>query len=64
MSGHNFYNILYFLSEDLFRYSYSVDPGEMHHYAAFHLGLHCLEKYSVKGFSNTKGHKALYLTSL
>ena len=23
----------------------SVDPDEMQHYAAFHLGLHCLPKY-------------------
>ena len=27
----------------------------MQHYAAFHLGLHCLQKYSFKGFPNTKG---------
>ena len=25
----------------------SVDPDEMQHYAAFHLGLHCLQKYSL-----------------
>ena len=25
------------------------------HYAAFHLGLHCLQKYSFRGFPNTKG---------
>ena len=24
----------------------SVDPDEMTHYAAFHLGLHCFQKYS------------------
>ena len=42
------------LSEDLF-YLYSVDPDEMQHYAAFHLGLHCLQKYSFRGFPNTKG---------
>ena len=23
----------------------SENPGEMQHYAAFHLGLHCLQKY-------------------
>ena len=27
----------------------SVDPNEMQHYAAFHLGLHCLPKYSFRG---------------
>ena len=32
-----------------------VDPDEMQHYAAFHLDLHCLQKYSFKGFTNTKG---------
>ena len=32
-------------------------PGldEMLHYAAFHLGLHCLYKFSFRGFPNTKG---------
>ena len=28
----------------------SVEPGEMQHYAAFHLGLHCLPKYLLRGF--------------
>ena len=28
---------------------------KMWHYAAFHLGLHCLQKYSFRGFPNTKG---------
>ena len=28
----------------------------MQHYAAFHLGLHCLQKYSFRGFRNTKGY--------
>ena len=28
----------------------------MQHQAAFHLGLHCLQKYSFRGFSNTKGY--------
>ena len=30
------------LSEDLFTFTNDVDPDEMQHYAAFHLGLHCL----------------------
>ena len=29
----------------------SVDPD----YAAFHLGLHCLQNNSFRGFQNTKG---------
>ena len=39
MSGYNYQNILYFLCEDLFfTLTNSVDPDEMQHYAAFHLG--------------------------
>ena len=41
------------LPEDLF-YLYSVDPDEMQLYAAFHLDLHCLQKYSFRGFMNAK----------
>ena len=37
----------------------SVDPDEMQHYAAFHLGLHCLPKYPLRGFLNTKGKKQI-----
>ena len=29
---------------------FNVDPDEMQHYAAFHLGLHCLHKYPSRGF--------------
>ena len=32
----------------------SADPDEMQHYAAFHLGLHCLPNYLFGGFQNTK----------
>ena len=46
------YRIL--LSEDLFSFIDSVDPDEMQHCAAFHLGLHCLQKYSFRGFSNIR----------
>ena len=28
----------------------SGDPDEMLHYAAFHLGLYCLQKYAYTGF--------------
>ena len=42
------------LSEELFDL-YSVDSDEMQHNAAFHLGIHCLQKCSFKGFPNTKG---------
>ena len=43
------------LSEDLFTITNSVDPDEMQHYAAFHLGVHCLHKCPFRGFLNTKG---------
>ena len=32
----------------------SVVSDEMQNYAAFHLGLHSLQKYSFRGFLNTK----------
>ena len=41
------------LSGDLF-YLYSVNPDKMN-YAAFHLGLHCLQKYSFRGFPKYEG---------
>ena len=31
------------MSDDRFTFTNSKDPGEMQHYAAFHLGLHCFE---------------------
>ena len=30
----------------------SADPGEMQHYAAFHLGLYWLPKYPFRGFDH------------
>ena len=45
----------------LFTFTNSVDPDEMKHYAAFHLGLHCLQMYSFRGFTNAKSqHGNLY----
>ena len=41
------------MSENLVYFN-SVDPDEMQHYAAFHLGLHCLQKYSFRGFPEYK----------
>ena len=32
----------------------SADPDEMQHYAAFHLGFHCLPKYPFRVFQYTK----------
>ena len=59
------YCVVFYL-KIFFMYTYSVDSDEMQHYAdemqhyaAFHLGLHCLQKCSFRGFPNTKGFKAL-----
>ena len=38
----------------LFTFLNSVDPDEMQHIAAFHLNLHCLQKYSFRGFPEYK----------
>ena len=32
----------------------SADPDDMQHYAAFHMGLHCLPKYPLRGFYYTE----------
>ena len=45
----------YFLSEDLFTLTNSVDPDEMQHNAAFHLGLYFLYRYPFRGFPYSKG---------
>ena len=29
---------------------HSVDPDEMQHFVAFHLGLHCLPKYAFRSY--------------
>ena len=34
----------------------SVDPDEMPHDVAFHLGLHCLPKYAFRSHNYTKGY--------
>ena len=46
-----------FLSESnfVFKLANSADPDEMPRFAAFHLGLHCLQKYPFKGFKSTRG---------
>ena len=41
--------------KNFFIFTNSVDPDEMQHNAAFHLGLHCLHKYSFRGFTEYKG---------
>ena len=36
---------------NLYKLTNSEDPDEMQHYAAFHLGFHCLSKYPFRGSS-------------
>ena len=36
----------FFCLKIFLNFTNSVDPDEMQHFAAFHLGLHCLQKYS------------------
>ena len=55
VSSFNFQNnIVFFCLKIFFTFTNCEDPDEMQHYAAFHLGLHCLQKYSFRGFPNTK----------
>ena len=41
--------------EIVFFLANSEGPDEMPRFVAFHLGLHCLSKFSFRGFQNTKG---------
>ena len=49
--------VVFFLKID-FVVANSADPDEMPHYAAFHLGLHCLPKYLFRGFRGQKFHSS------
>ena len=48
-------HIAFFCLTISFTFTNSVDPVEMQHYAAFQLGLHCMQKYPFRGFKHTKG---------
>ena len=48
-------NFIFCLKIFFFILTNSVDPDEMPHYAAFHLGLHCMPKYPFRGFLYTNG---------
>ena len=48
-------NIVFFCLKIFFTFTNRVDPDEMQHDAAFHLGLHYLLKHSLRGFRYTKG---------
>ena len=47
-------NIVCFCLKIIFTFTNSVDHDEMQHNAAFHLGLHCLQKCSFKVFGIKK----------
>ena len=56
VSGYNFQGIIMFFCLNIYAtLSNSVDPDEMRHCAAFHLGLHCLQKYIFMGFPEYRG---------
>ena len=58
VSDYNFHKnsvCVLFCQNIFFTFTNSVDPDEMQHYAAFHLGLHCLQKYLFWCFPSTEG---------
>ena len=52
--------IVFFCLKTFFALTNSVNPDEMPHYGGFHMGLHSLQKYLLRGLPNTKGlnHKS------
>ena len=62
MSGYNFHNILYFLSDDFFNITSSVDADEMPPYSS---GSSQFAKGPVSGFpENQREHSAILLTCI
>ena len=55
VSSYNFQKNIVFCLNTIFTFANSVDPDEMQHNAAFHLGIHCLQKYSFRVLTYTKG---------
>ena len=48
VSGYNLKkNIVLFCLKIVSTFTNNLDPDEIQHYAAFHLGIHCLQKYKV-----------------
>ena len=54
VTGNTFQNIVFHSLKNDFVLANSVDPDEMSHYAAFHLGFQCLLKYPFRGFYSSK----------
>ena len=62
MSGYNFPKILHFFClEIVITFTNSVDPDEMQHYAAFHMGHYCFRKYSFRGLQYTKDEAKIHI---
>ena len=38
----------------------NADPGEMQRYAAFRLGIYCMQKYPFRSFQYTKDYKRIH----
>ena len=55
LKGSHFQIMMASVTEVFFTLISSVDPAEMPPYAIFHLGLHYLSNYPLRGFQNTKG---------
>ena len=53
------YRLVFFYLKTFFTFTNSVDTDEMQQNAAFHLVLPYLQKYSFRGFPNTKGYGLL-----
>ena len=50
-----FFKFVIFCLKIIFTLTNSAEPDEMPHDAAFHLCLHCLQKYPFRGFPYKKG---------
>ena len=57
-------NFVFFCLKIFFTFTNSVDPDEMQQYAAFHLGLHCLQKYLYRGFPEYKWLKFIFALAI
>ena len=57
--GVMFKKIVFICPKIFFTFTNSEDQDEMQHNAAFHLGLHFLQKDSFRGFPNTKGYNCI-----
>ena len=57
MSDYNLKNIVFFRLKIFFTFTNSVEPDEMQHYAAFHLGLFTVCKSTRLGVSRIQSVK-------